>query len=59
MKKVLVNGRTAFDSIIYLKNLPKPVPQIIHNVPFNETISSTGDGKALNLTGLNVDTTLH
>jgi sugar/nucleoside kinase (ribokinase family) len=59
MKKVLVIGGTTFDSIIYLKNLPKPEPQTIHYAPFNETIGSTGAGKALNLTRLNVDTTLH
>jgi sugar/nucleoside kinase (ribokinase family) len=59
MKKVLVIGGTSFDSIIYLKSLPNPEPQTIHYAPFNETLGSTGAGKALNLTRLNVDNTLH
>lgn len=59
MKKVLVIGGTTFDSIINLKKLPEPVPQTIHYAPFNETLGSTGAGKALNLIKLNVDTTLH
>jgi len=59
MKKVLVIGGTTFDSIIYLKNLPNPEPQTIHYAPFNETLGSTGAGKALNLTKLNVNNTLH
>lgn len=59
MKKVLIIGGTTFDSIIYLKNLPNPEPQTIHYAPFNETLGSTGAGKALNLTKLNVNNTLH
>lgn len=59
MKKVLVIGGTTFDSIVYLKNLPKPEPQTIHYAVFNETLGSTGAGKALNLRRLNVDTKLH
>jgi sugar/nucleoside kinase (ribokinase family) len=59
MKKVLVIGGTTFDSIIYLQNLPNPEPQTIHYAPFNETLGSTGAGKALNLTKLNVNNTLH
>ena len=59
MKKVLIIGGTTFDSIIYLKNLPYPEPQTIHYAPFNETLGSTGAGKALNLTKLKVPTTLH
>lgn len=59
MKKVLVLGGTTFDSIIYLENLPKPEPQTIHYAPINETMGSTGAGKALNLAKLNVETVLH
>lgn len=59
MKNVLVIGGTTFDSIIYLKELPNPEPQTIHYAPFNETLGSTGAGKALNLTKLNVHQTLH
>jgi len=59
MKNVLILGGTTFNSIIYLKNLPKPEPQTIPYAPFNETIGSTGAGKALNLTKLKVLNTLH
>lgn len=59
MKKVLIIGGTSFNSIIYLEKLPSPEPQTIHYAPFNETIGSTGAGKALNLTKLNVPNTLH
>lgn len=59
MKKILIIGGTTFDSIIYLKNLPKPEPKTFHYVNFNETLGSTGASKALNLTKLNVDNTLH
>lgn len=59
MKKVLVIGGTTFDSIIYLEKLPEPEPQTIHYAPFNETLGSTGAGKALNLTKLNVPNILH
>ena len=59
MKKVLIIGGTTFDSIISLKTLPNPEPQTIHYAPFNETIGSTGAGKALNLTKLKVPMTLH
>lgn len=59
MKNILVLGGTTYDSIIHLDVLPKPEPQTIHYAAFNETIGSTGAGKALNLTKLNVDTTLH
>lgn len=59
LKKVLVIGGTTFDSIIYLKKLPNPEPQTIHYAPYNETLGSTGAGKALNLTKLNVANALH
>lgn len=59
MKNVLIIGGTTFDSIIYLKSLPNPEPQTIHYAPFNETLGSTGAGKALNLTKLKVNNTLH
>lgn len=59
MKNVLVLGGTTFDSIIYLDKLPEQKSQTMHYVPFNETIGSTGAGKALNLAKLNVKHTLH
>lgn len=59
MKKVLVIGGTTFNSIIHFKKFPNPEPQTIPYAPFNETLGSTGAGKALNLTKLNVSNTLH
>lgn len=59
MKKILVIGGTTFDSIIHFDELPKPEPQTIFYAPFNETIGSTGAGKAINLAKLNVNTILH
>lgn len=59
MKKILVIGGTTFDSIIHFDELPKPEPQTIFYAPFNETLGSTGAGKAINLAKLNVNCTLH
>lgn len=59
LKNVLVVGGTTYDSIVYLYDLPKPESQTIHYAPFNETLGSTGAGKALNLAKLNVETVLH
>lgn len=59
MKKVLVIGGTTFDSIIHFDKLPKPEPQTIFYAPFNETLGSTGAGKAINLAKLNVKCSLH
>ncbi|MCX8130398.1 MAG: carbohydrate kinase family protein [Clostridia bacterium] len=59
MKKVVILGGTTYDSIVHLKNLPEQKPQTIHYASFNETLGSTGAGKALNLAKLNVPTVLH
>lgn len=59
MKHVFIVGGTTYDSIIYLKNLPQPIPHTIHQAGFNEGIGSTGAGKALALTKLNVPNTLY
>ncbi|MDE3144808.1 MAG: carbohydrate kinase family protein [Bacteroidota bacterium] len=59
MKKIFIIGGTTFDHIVYLPQLPQPVPQTIHVAPFNEATGSTGAGKALNLTKLAVPNTLH
>lgn len=60
MKRVLVIGGTTYDSIVYLNELPQAKSQtIVACSPLNETIGSTGAGKALNLTKLGVETTLH
>ncbi len=59
MKKIFIIGGTTFDHIVYLPQLPQPVPQTIHMAPFHEATGSTGSGKALNLTKLAVPNTLH
>lgn len=57
--KVAIIGGTTFDHIIYLPELPLPVPQTIHQAPFREAVGSTGSGKALALTKLGVPNTLY
>ena len=52
-------GGTTFDHIISLPEFPKPVPQTIHQTSFFETIGSTGTGKALCLTKLEIPNTLY
>ncbi len=59
MKKVFVIGGTTFDHIISLAELPRPVPQTIHQADFHETTGSTGAGKALCLQKLKVPNTLY
>lgn len=59
MKKVFIVGGASFDSIIYLPDFPGAIPQTIHECKFNETIGSTGSGKALNLCKLEFEVTLH
>ncbi|MBK6964296.1 MAG: carbohydrate kinase family protein [Bacteroidales bacterium] len=59
MKKVFIAGGVSIDSIIYLPEFPEPIPQTIHECRFNETIGSTGSGKALNLCRLGFDIRLH
>lgn len=59
MKKVFIAGGASFDSIIYLPEFPGKIPQTIHQCKFNETIGSTGSGKALNLCRLGFNVSLH
>lgn len=56
---VAILGGTTFDHIVYLDELPKPVPKTYHHTGFNEGIGSTGAGKALPLTKLGVANTLY
>jgi len=56
---ILILGGTTFDHIISLAEFPKPVPQTIHQTSFFETIGSTGTGKALCLTKLEIPSTLY
>lgn len=59
MTSVLVLGGVSFDTIVYLDDLPAPVPRTLFPRGFHETIGSTGAGKALNLAKLGLDVTLH
>jgi len=59
MKKVFVAGGVSYNSIIRLEQFPEPLAQTIKDCSFNETVGSTGIGKALNLHKLGFATTLH
>jgi acarbose 7IV-phosphotransferase len=58
-KKILILGGSSFDHIVYLKEFPQPLPQTIHKAPFREACGSTGTGKALALTKLDVPNVLY
>ena len=57
-KSILILSGASYDSIIYLDEFPKPVPQTIHQSIFTEGPGSTGIGKAANLCHLGFDTHL-
>jgi sugar/nucleoside kinase (ribokinase family) len=59
MKKILIAGDVAFNSMIYLERFPQPVPQTTFSKGFHETVGGTATGKALNLNRLGLDVTLH
>jgi sugar/nucleoside kinase (ribokinase family) len=59
MQRVLILGGSTFDHIVHLPQFPAPVPQTIHKVDFHEACGSTGTGKALALTKLEVPNTLY
>jgi acarbose 7IV-phosphotransferase len=56
---IAIIGGTTFDHIVYLPELPKPIPQTIHQAAFNEGVGSTGSGKALALNKLGLSNTLY
>lgn len=56
---IAIIGGTTYDHIVYLPQLPQPIPQTIHKAPFNEAVGSTGSGKALALTKLGLRNTLY
>lgn len=58
-KKILILGGSSYDHIVYLNEFPRPFPQTIHHAPFRESCGSTGTGKALALTKLNVPNVLY
>jgi sugar/nucleoside kinase (ribokinase family) len=55
---ILVIGGVSFDTIVHLNRLPNGESQTMFGSDY-QTIGSTGAGKALNLTKLGVNTTLH
>lgn len=59
MQQVFIIGGTTFDHIVYLPQLPQPIPQTIHQAAFHEGTGSTGSGKALNLHRLGVPLQLY
>ncbi|MBL0200758.1 MAG: carbohydrate kinase family protein [Chitinophagaceae bacterium] len=59
MKKIFIIGGTTFDHIVYLPELPGNKALTLHKASFQETIGSTGAGKAINLTKLGVKNTLY
>lgn len=59
MQQLFIIGGTTFDHIVYLPQLPQPVPQTIHQAAFQEGTGSTGSGKALNLHKLGVPLQLY
>jgi sugar/nucleoside kinase (ribokinase family) len=56
---IAIIGGTTYDHIVYLPELPQPIPQTIHQAPFCEGVGSTGSGKALALTKLGIANTLY
>ncbi|MBK8087712.1 MAG: hypothetical protein IPK31_07090 [Chitinophagaceae bacterium] len=59
MQQLFIIGGTTFDHIVYLPQLPQPIPQTIHQAAFHEGTGSTGSGKALNLHRLAVPLQLY
>ena len=55
---ILVIGGVSFDTIVHINHLPNGESQTMFGSDY-QTIGSTGAGKALNLTKLGVNTTLH
>lgn len=57
--KIFICGGVSYNAVITLTDFFEPKPQTIHSCVFNETIGNTGAGKALALSKLGFDTTLH
>lgn len=58
-KNIFVCGGVSYNAIITLPDFFEPKPQTIHSCLYNETIGNTGAGKALALSKLGFQTTLH
>lgn len=59
MKKVFITGGTSWNSIITLDEFPSAIPQTIHNCEFKESIGNTAASKAMTISKLGFETTLH
>jgi sugar/nucleoside kinase (ribokinase family) len=59
MKKIVIIGGVSYNTMVYLEKFPEARPQTIFSRGLYETIGSTGAGKALNLSKLGFDVTLH
>lgn len=59
MKRIFVVGGVSFNTMIYMNEFPEARPHTVFSRDYRETVGSTGAGKALNLTKLNTDITLH
>jgi sugar/nucleoside kinase (ribokinase family) len=59
MNKVFIAGGVSFDRIVQLEEFPSQEPQTIFSSSYREIVGSTGGGKALNLSRLGFDVTLH
>ncbi|MCJ8169551.1 carbohydrate kinase family protein [Atopomonas sediminilitoris] len=59
MQPLCVIGGTSWDTLIHLPALPKPIGQTLWAERSYQTLGSTGAGKALNLTALGFEVSLH
>jgi sugar/nucleoside kinase (ribokinase family) len=59
MTNVFVAGDVTFNSLINLERFPQPVAQTVFSKGFHETVGGTAAGKALNLSRLGLEVTLH
>jgi sugar/nucleoside kinase (ribokinase family) len=58
-KKVLVLGGVSWNTMLYVRDFPRPAPQTVFTRDYHETVGSTGSGKALNLGKLGFAVTLY
>jgi sugar/nucleoside kinase (ribokinase family) len=56
--KALVLGGVAWDLVVYVDTFPRPHPQTVFAAGSNESVGSSGAGKAMNLSYLGADVTL-
>lgn len=59
MKKVIVVGGVGINKLVQVEHFPEPVEQTLFSKGYHEIIGMPGTGKALNLSQLGFDVTLH